>query len=87
MTNEKVNKILRTRKMLHMILDWDSDCCYWDDEKNDAVIEGTKEDLYNYIMKDDEMHLLGTEYVKSFINYYFDDYRTFEGILRGFKAY
>ena len=78
---------IRTTKLLMAILDWDSDCCYYDDEKGEAVIDGTEEDLYNAIMMDDEMHLLGSEKVKAFIHIYFTDYHTFSDICIAYNAH
>ena len=78
---------LRTRKLLARILDWDSNCCYYDDEKDEEVIKGTEDDLYNFVMKDDEMHLLGTEKVKHIIHLYFTDYRVFSEMCFVYKAH
>ena len=78
---------IRFRKLLSMILDWDSDCCYYDDEKGTEVIEGTEEDIYEAIMQDEEMHLLGSEKVKATIHLYYTDYPTFSCICRAYKAF
>ena len=78
---------IRTRKLLASILDWDSDCCYYDDELETEVIDGTEDDLYDYVMKDDEMHLLGTEKVKAIIHTYFTDYKTFSAMCFAYKAH
>lgn len=82
MTNE-----LRFRRLLSLILDWDSDCCYYDNEKDEAVIEGTEEDIYNAVMQDDEIHFLGTEKIKAAIHMYYTDYDTFSIICRTYKAF
>lgn len=83
----QVNAEIRIRKLLSMILDWDSDCCYYDDENGIEVIDGTEEDLYNAVMQDDEIHLLGSEKVKAYIHMYFTDYESFSCICKAFKAY
>ena len=77
----------RYRKLLEAILDWDSDCCHYDDEKETEVIDGTEEDIYNAIMKDDELHLLGTEKIKATIHLYYTDWPTFSAICIVFKAH
>jgi len=77
----------RVRKLLSAILDWDCDCCYYDNENDKAVIEGTEEDIYNAVMKDDELHLLGADKVKAYIHIYYTDYETFSCICSTFKAY
>lgn len=77
----------RIRKLLSAILEWDSDCCYWDDEKEEVVIDGTEEDIYNAVMKDDELHLLGSEKVKAYIHLYYTDYETFDFICLTLKAH
>jgi hypothetical protein len=78
---------LRFRKLLSLILDWDADCCYYDNEKDEAVIEGTEEDIYNAVMRDDEIHLLGSEKIKATIHMYYTDYETFSCVCRAFKAF
>lgn len=78
---------MRYRKLLEAILDWDSDCCYYDDEKETEVIDGTEEDIYNAIMTDDELHLLGTDKVKATIHLYYTDYHAFSCICTVFKAH
>lgn len=78
---------IRFRKLLSAILDWDSDCCYYDDEKETEVIDGTEDDIYNAIMTDDELHLLGTEKIKATIHIYYTDYATFSAICRAYKSF
>ena len=78
---------IRYRKLLSAILDWDSDCAYYDDDKDEVVIEGTEEDIYNAVMQDDELHLLGTDKVKATIHMYYTDYPTFSCVCRAFKAF
>ena len=82
-----MNIDLRFRKLLMAILDWDSDCCHYDNEKDEAVIEGTEQDIYNVVMQDDEIHLLGTEKVKAVIHMYYTDYDSFSCLCRVYKAH
>lgn len=79
---------LRFRNLLTAILDWDSDCCYYDNENDCAVIEGTPEDLFNYVMRQDkEIHFLGTEKIKAVVDMYFTDYDSFSCLCKAFKAF
>lgn len=79
---------LRFKRLLELILDWDSDCCYYDDEKDEEIIEGTEEDIYNAVMRcDDEIHLLGAEKVKAVIHMYYTDYDSFSCLCRVYKAH
>lgn len=78
---------LRMRRLLARILDWDDNNCYFDDDLNEEVIDGTEADVYNYVMRDDEIHLLGTETVKKIIHLYYTDYHSFTELCMEHRAH
>lgn len=57
------------------------DCEYHDDETGEDVCDITEEECYDFLMKTEEYHLLGTEKVKSFIHLFITDYSSRIAIL------
>ena len=60
-----MNDTLRMKKLLIALNDYMNSFSYYDDETDETVIDGDETECYNVIMQDDELHLLGTETVKS----------------------
>ena len=83
----KDEKTIRTRKLLTALNDYFNDVAYYDDDLEQEVIDSTEDDCYSAIMTDDELHLLGTEYVKSMIHIMFTDFDLFSTISIQFKAF
>ena len=77
----------RYSKLLNAILELETACGYYDEEKQIEVLDATEDDFYEMIMRDDEMHFLGTDKVKGTIHLFFTDRSTFEAIARVYKAY
>lgn len=70
-------KEIRTRKLMVALNEWFDDVSYYDDDTGDVVVRGTEQSCYDSVMKDDEIHLLGTEFVKKMIHIMFTDWETF----------
>lgn len=62
------------------------DCEYHDDETGEDVCEITEEECYDFLMKTEEYHLLGTEKVKSFIHLFITDYSSRIAILKALNC-
>lgn len=68
----------RLRKLIEAIELAGSDYCYYDEDVDDTVMYGSKEEMYEQIMQDDELHLLGSECVKKWIETWWDNFELFE---------
>lgn len=75
-----MNDTLRMKKLLIALNDYMNSFSYYDDETDET-------ECYNVIMQDDELHLLGTETVKSVIHTCFVDWEEFDKMCRKHKAY
>ena len=64
------------RKLLNTIDDVSDS--YYDEELDDIVMCGTKEEMYNEVMQNEELHLLGTECVKKWIDTWWDNFPLYE---------
>ena len=84
--NKSNEKTIRTRKLLVSLNEYFNDVAYYDDELEKEVIDDTEDGCYNSIMKDDELHLLGTDYVKQMIHIMFTDFELFSIISIKFRA-
>lgn len=84
--NKSNEKTIRTRKLLVALNEYFNDVAYYDDELEKEVIDDTEDCCYNSIMKDDELHLLGTDYVKQMIHIMFTDFELFSIISIKFRA-
>lgn len=81
-----MKELKRFKKFLIELDELIMDGCYHDDEKDEDIITITEEEAYNYIMKTDEFHLLGSENVKNMIHLFVTDFSTSRIILNNFKA-
>ena len=77
----------RIRKLLEALVDYENDNGYYDDDKGIEVIDGSEEECYESIMKDDELHFLTEKKVRGFIHMMFNDSATFSGICMEFRAF
>lgn len=82
-----MNDTLRMKKLLIALNNYMNSFSYYDDETDETVIDGDETECYNVIMQDDELHLLGTETVKSVIHTCFVDWEEFDKMCRKHKAY
>lgn len=80
-------KGIRIRKLLMALNDWIDNMAYYDDDIEDVVYRDNEEGCYESIMEDKELHLLGSDYVKSMIHIMFTDYETFAFLSHKFKAF
>ena len=83
----KEEKLIRTRKLLMALNEYFNDVAYYDDELEKEVIDDTEDGCYSSIMKDDELHLLGSEFVKQMIHIMFTDFDLFSIISMKYKAF
>ncbi len=84
MINEKT---IRTRKLLMALNEYFNDVAYYDDELEKEVIDDTEDGCYLAIMKDEELHLLGSKFVKQMIHIMFTDFELFSIISIQYKAF
>lgn len=71
----KVNK--RMKRLVLTLYDYLDDYGYYDDDLGETVICGTEEECYNFIMLDNDFHLLTSEFVKHCIHLLFTDWDAF----------
>ena len=77
----------RIQKLLRALNDYLDNNAYYDDDKQETIIEGGKDRCYDYVMKDEEIHLLTSEVVKLYIDLMFDDWKIFDMICRENNGY
>lgn len=77
----------RLRKLIYAIDTIGSDYCYYDEEIDDTVMTGSKDEMYDDIMKDDELHLLGSECVKKWIETWWDNFELYEKLRKTLKLF
>lgn len=82
-----MNEMIRLRKLLSALNEYMDSFSYYDEDKDDTVIDGDENECYNVIMQDDELHLLGSETVKSVIHICYTDWEQFDKLCRQYKAY
>lgn len=77
-------KTARTRlgKLIEAIEKYSDSFMYYDDELDECVIDGTEEEMYNTIMQDEELHLLGTETVKHWISLWYNNWEEYSKLVR-----
>lgn len=69
---------------LDQLIQENIDCCI-DELGNPLPCEYTEETVYNWIMEDDEYHLLTSEYVKEMIHLFMTDFKARMTLLRDNK--
>ncbi|MBQ2391636.1 MAG: hypothetical protein II306_07700, partial [Clostridia bacterium] len=77
----------RLQKLLRALNDYLDSNAYYDDDKQETIIEGGKDRCYDSVMKDEEIHLLTSDVVKLYIDLMFDDWKTFDLICRENNGY
>lgn len=80
---------VRLKKLINAIETWGNDYCYFDEDKGETVmVEGmTPDDLYEDIMKDDELHFLGKECVKQWVDTWWNNWELYEKLRMTLKLY
>ena len=68
----------RLGKLINSIEDYNNNFVYYDEDKDETVIDGTEEEVYAVIMQDEELHLLGTETVKNWIHLWYTNWNKYE---------
>ena len=68
----------RLGKLINAIEDYASNYMYYDEEKEESVVYGTEQDMYNEIMQNDELHLLGEKVVRTWIGMWYNDWNQYE---------
>lgn len=71
----------RTRlgKLIEAIEEYSDNFSYYDEDLCETVVDGTQEEMYNVIMQDKELHLLGEETVRKWIDMWYNDWEKYEG--------
>lgn len=77
----------RTQKFLIALDDYIGNYSYYDEEKDETIIDGGENDCYDYLMIIDEFHLLGEKIVREYIHIAFTDYERFFNLLKAYKAF
>ena len=68
----------RLGKLINAIEDYNDSFVYYNEETDESVIDGTEEEVYDVIMQDEELHLLGPETVKNWIHIWYTDWHKYE---------
>lgn len=68
----------RLAKLIDSIESYSNSFSYYDEELNETVVDGTEEEMYNVIMQDDELHLLGEKTVKEWVSLWYNDWCAYE---------
>lgn len=82
-----MNEMIRLRKLLIALNEYMDSFSYYDEEADETVIDGDENECYDVLMRDDELHLLGTETVKKVIHICFVDWEKFDELCRLYRAY
>lgn len=82
-----MNETMRMRKLLIALNQYMDSFSYYDEDTDDTVIDGDENECYDVIMRDDELHLLGTETVKRVIHLCYTDWEEFDKMCRKYRAY
>jgi hypothetical protein len=75
----------RLAKLIDAIESYSNSFSYYDDELDETVVDGTEEEMYNVIMQNDELHLLGEEAVKEWVSLWYNDWCAYEGKRLAYK--
>ena len=68
----------RLAKLIDAIEEYSDNFAYYDDELEETIVDGTEDEMYNVIMQDDELHLLGTETVREWVSLWYNNWCSYE---------
>lgn len=75
----------RLSKLIDAIESYSDSFAYYDEELDETVVDGTQEEVYNTIMQDEELHLLGKDTVNKWIDLWYNDWNTYEAMRLAYK--
>lgn len=69
---------IRLRKLINAIEDYADNFSYYDEELDDTVVDGDEDEMYDIIMQDKELHLLGGSTVREWVHLWYTNWTSYE---------
>ena len=82
-----MNNNTRIRKFIIALDDYIGSYSYYDDEKEETIIDSDENECYDFLMVIDEFHLLGEKRVREYIHIAFTNYEIFFNLRKAYDAF